>query len=392
MLKRILYIESNTDGTVGGSYHSLYFLTQGLDRRRFRPSVIFCHDHPLIPFFVESGVETRILSPPLPFQLPDNAPRLLRIVKSAINVNRFLISRALMFAVFLRREKISLLHLNNSVTRNHAWMLAAHLYGIPCITHQRGINRHYTKLDRRIGGKLDAVICISEAVKHNLVDNGFDPELLHVIYNGLDPGRIQIREDREAVCNNLGIDGKKLVIGVLGNIKEWKGQEVAIRAVLRLRERHPDLVCLLVGDTAEGDQYYAQRLKSLIHTNGLEKHVHFTGYQSNVADWLNLMTILVHTSTQPEPFGRIFLEAMAMRKPVIGSYAGAVPEIVEQGVTGLLYPPGDDQKLADAVNQLLNDPEKRRTMGDAGYKRLCGRFHIKKNIENTQNLYQQLLS
>jgi len=392
MVNRILYSESNTDGTVGGSYYSLYYLSRGLDRKRFGALVIFYHDNPLVPVYMESGIDTRVWNLPQPFKLPEKAPKLLRPLKSVINLNRFLLARALMYARFLWQEKVSLVHLNNSVTRNHAWMLAARLYGVPCITHQRGINSHYSKLDRRIGGKLDAVICISEAVKRNLVENGFDPEHLYVIYNGLDPEQVQVREARETVCRKLGISEERPVIGVLGNIKEWKGQEVAIRAVMRLREQHPDLICLLVGDTAEGDQYYALRLKSMIQANGMENSIYFTGYQSNVADWLNLMTLVVHTSIQPEPFGRIFLEAMAMRKPVIGSDAGAVPEIVKHGVTGLLYPPGDDQGLANAVNQLLKDPDTRHAMGSAGYKRLCQRFHIMNNIENTQKLYLDMLT
>lgn len=312
-------------------------------------------------------------------------------MQGIININRFLLVRALKYANFLRREKVSLVHLNNSVTRNHPWILSARLTGIPCITHQRGINEHYTSMDHWMSRQLHYVICISNAVKENLIEHGFDAERLKVIYNGLDPGEIRIKNSPEEIRRNLQIEPGRPIIGILGNIKEWKGQEVVLRATAELQECFPKIACLLVGDTAQPDKYYETRLKQLIDIYGLKDKIFFTGYQPNVADWLNIMDIVIHSSIKPEPFGRVILEAMAMRKPVIGCDSGAVPEIVKNGETGLLYPPGDYKALTNAISSLLENHDRRKKMGDAGSKRLQEYFHIKENITQMQTLYKSIL-
>jgi glycosyltransferase involved in cell wall biosynthesis len=270
-------------------------------------------------------------------------------------------------------------------------MLGAILAGIPCITHQRGINDHYSSMDHRLGESLAAVICISEAVRCNLIDHGFDSDRLSIIYNGLDPESLSIKRSPSTLRRQLQIDADQPVIGIVGNIKEWKGQMVVARAVKRLLDRYQGLVCLFVGDTAAADSCYEKKLKTFISENRMQDNIFFTGYQNNVADWINLMDVMIHASVKPEPFGRVFLEAMAMKKPVIGSAAGAVPEIIEHGVTGLLYPPGDDDKLAEAILSLLENSQLGRDMSEAGYKRLQKLFHVRKNVLLTTELYQKLL-
>jgi glycosyltransferase involved in cell wall biosynthesis len=88
----------------------------------------------------------------------------------------------------------------------------------------------------------------------------------------------------------------------------------------------------------------------------------------------------------------VLLEAMALRRPVIGADAGGVPEIVVHEQTGLLFPPGDERSMADAIAALIDDPERARRMGDKGYRRLCDSFRIETHAEKIQNLYDQIAS
>jgi glycosyltransferase involved in cell wall biosynthesis len=396
--QRIVYLEGNTDGTVGGSYFSLLFLVQGLDRRRYEPIVVFQREHTLWSRF-EATAATRLVPKPASFAFatrlrkggwPGPLVLPLAVVQSALNALLFLVT-AVRYSRVLRRERADLLHLNNSITRTHDWMLAARLAGIPCVVHERGINDRFPFPTRRLAPKLAAIFCISRAVHDNLVAHGFAPGTLHTVANGLDPAEVAPARPPEEVRAALGIAPDRPIVGVVGNIREWKGQEVLIRALPAIRARVPGIACLLVGHATAGDAAYMARIQQHIDAHGLGPHVFLTGYTTNVADYLRVMDVAVHTSITPEPFGRVLLEAMAMRKPVVGSRGGAVPEIVVDGETGYTFTPGDAGDLAARILDLLEHAERARAFGEAGYRRLVDEFHVDRNVERTMAVYAKVL-
>lgn len=400
-VKNVLYCESNTDGTIGGSFYSLLFLLEGLDKTRFRPIAVFYRDHTLVDRYRAAGIDVRILSLPHPVHLPVLNTRnsvlgrvfnpLLRLIQKGVNFSRFFLVEGIRKARFIKQEKVKLIHLNNSITRNHDWMLAALLTRTPFITHERGINQHYSKIARFFSRRINAIICISNAVSNTLAKAGLPKEKLVTIYNGIDPDFVVPGVDSSLIRERHKIQPTQPIIGIIGNIKEWKGQESVIKAVHLVRDRFKDITCLLVGDTAEQDAYYLQRLNKLVKESNMESNIIFTGYQRDVADYLNAMDIVIHASVSPEPFGRVLIEAMAIRKPVIGSRDGAVPEIVQKDITGLTFTPGNAEELADAIIYLLENPDTAREMGENGYKRLIDMFHINQNIQKTQLLYEQIM-
>jgi glycosyltransferase involved in cell wall biosynthesis len=158
-----------------------------------------------------------------------------------------------------------------------------------------------------------------------------------------------------------------------------------------VRHVHPSVRCLLVGATAPADQTFEDELRNLVMALGLNEHVVFAGFHRNVMDVLMLADVVVHASILPEPFGRVILEAMACRKPVIATKAGGVPEIIDEGRTGLMFPPGDCEALAAAILDLLADRARAARFGEAGFQRVNERFHIARNAEQTVRLYDQLL-
>lgn len=133
-------------------------------------------------------------------------------------------------------------------------------------------------------------------------------------------------------------------------------------------------------------------MRSLTSQLGLDDRVLFVGYRDNPADYMRLADVVLHASVLPEPFGRVALEAMACRRPFIGSEAGGIPEIVEAGSTGYTFPPGDAGRLAEAINWLLDHPHEAARMGERGYARLVERFPIAANVRSTENIYEQILS
>lgn len=396
--QRIVYVEGNTDGTVGGSYFSLLFLVQGLDRRRFEPVVVFQREHALWARF-ERAAGVRLVPKPASFAFatrlrrrgwPAPAVLPLAIVQSALNAVLFFVT-AVRYAGVLRRERADLLHLNNSITRTHDWMLAARFARIPCVVHERGINDRFPFPTRQLAPGLAAILCISRAAHDNLVAHGFDAGSLHTIHNGLDPAEVMPARPPDDVRAALGLARDRPVIGVVGNIREWKGQDVLIRALPAIRARVPGIACLLVGHATAGDAAYMARIQEHIDAHQLAAHVFLTGYTTNVADFLGVMDVAVHTSVTPEPFGRVLLEAMAMRKPVVGSRDGAVPEIVVDGETGYTFAPGDSGELAARILDLLEHPDRARAFGEAGYQRLVDEFHVDRNVERTMAVYARTL-
>jgi glycosyltransferase involved in cell wall biosynthesis len=397
---RVLLCEGNTDGTIGGSYFSLLYLVEGFKGSGYQPAVVFHREHALLARYSECA-EVHVMERRRPVRLltldsrfRQRHPALsapVRLLQRGVNFLGFA-ATVVQYARFLVNQRIALLHLNNSVTRAHDWMLAALLTRTPCVVHERGINDQFPSLARLLAPRLSAVICISDAVRCNLLEHRVSRSNLHVIVNGLDPERVKPERSREIVLRSLGIADHQQIVGMVGNIREWKGQEVLVRALPAILARVPDVVCLFVGAATEADQPYAKRLRSIVADLSLGDHVVFAGYSANVADFLNVVNVAVHASVLPEPFGRVLLEAMAMEKPVVGSRSGAVPEIVDHGVTGYTFAPGDVDALASCVIDLLERPSAARAFGAAGHARLLERFSITANVSRTLRLYDEILS
>ena len=351
--KRILYVEGNEDGTIGGSYLSLLFLVSGLDRTRFDPLVVFARQNTLIPRFHERHVRTIVRPPARAVRWRGRGGRLCG---KAVNFAKLSLWQPVCLALLLRREQVGLVHLNNTVRRNHPWMIAAWLGRVPCITHERGINGEFSQTDHVLATRLGAVICISKAVEDNFVARGLGDLNLLTIHNGLDPAEMRVTRDSNELRAELGIPRGARVIGLVGNLKPWKGQELVIHAMGQLRDEFPDVVCLLIGDTSDDEPCYRRQIEQLIDRLGLNNRVLITGFRSDVANYVNLLDIQVHASVAPEPFGRVLLEAMALCTPLVASNAGDLPEIVIDGTTGLLFEPKNVDALAGCLRQLLRDP------------------------------------
>lgn len=387
--RRLLYVEGNDDGTIGGSYFSLLFLVSGLDQTRFTPLVVFATENSLLPRFRATGARTLIVPCGGRTRL---SGRLGRLFARAQDLCRTYLVLPRRLARILRRERIDLVHLNNSIAQNHAWMLAARLAGVPCITHERGLRRAFLARDRRLARDLDAVICISSAVRENFVALGLGDLPLVTIFNGLDPAQMQCTRAPADVRAEIGVAPDARLIGIVGNIKPWKGQEIVIRAMGLLREEFPDLACVLIGDTSPHAAAYREHVVALTRELGIASRVHITGFRNDVPNYINALEIQVHASIHPEPFGRVLLEAMALSKPLVASNGGAVPEIVVHEHTGLLFEPGNPAALAAALRTLLADRPRAAAMGAAGRARLLAEFSVSHNLELTQALYERLLN
>lgn len=391
---KVLYLESCEDGTIGGSHYCLLHLLEGLDRSRFEPVVIFYENHALVQKF-QTVAETLVCAHthqpvhwgsgrswvfmPLVF-----ARRAVNFVKFARTVAEHVF--------FLKRNRIALVHQNNSITRHREWMCAAFLAGVPCVASERGLNSRYTQLDRAYARGVALIIPMSRWIMDHMVERRVSPANIRVMYDGLDPATIKITRSAEAIRAAYHIQPEQPVLGIVGNIRAWKGQETVVRAMIEVVKVFPDVVCFFVGAATSGDKPYVDLLQALIKEAGIEANVRFTGYQSDPASFVNMMRLVVHASVQPEPFGMVVLEAMAQRKAVIGSRAGGVIEMVVEGKTGYTFPPGDSKTLSARIIELLNSPAQAAQMGEEGYKRLMSSFTLQHYMDEIHAAYGAILS
>ena len=221
---------------------------------------------------------------------------------------------------------------------------------------------------------------------------GNDFSNLITIHNGISPDDLKINISPEKLRQKYGLDSSIRIFGIIGNIKPWKGQKTVVEAIYRLKQSFAEsFVCFFVGAAADESKHYEIELRELVKRYELHNNVIFTGYVKNPADFINLFQIVIHASILPEPFGRVLLEAMALKKAVIATNIGGPLEIIVHGESGLLVEPSDADSLKDSILFLLTDDAYRRKIGKSAYNRMRNYFSIEKNVKSTELIYESLL-
>ncbi len=257
--------------------------------------------------------------------------------------------------------------------------VAARLARKPMIWHLRDLltDDHFSASHRRLavtlGNRLATrVIANSEATAHAFVESGGRADRVRVVYNGIDPAPFEAvtPEETAAARREIGL-GDAPAVGVFSRLSPWKGQHVLLDALTRM----PGLHAVLVGGALFGDEErYAASLHEKVVAYGLSDRVHFLGFRRDVPRLLHAVDVVAHTSVAPEPFGRVVVEGMLAGRPVVATRAGGVLEIVEDGVTGRLVPPGDAAALAETLGALLAAPARTAALARAGREAARRRF------------------
>lgn len=258
--------------------------------------------------------------------------------------------------------------------------IVARLSGTPLVWHLHDILSadHFSPFNRRLAVGLAnrcaaTVVCVSESVRRSFLDSGGAPELTQVVYNGIDRSPFDQLSDDEiaALRSQLGLDGH-VTVGVFGRLTAWKGQHVLIHAIAQL----PGVHALLVGDALFNETDYVTRLRSEAQRRGVAGRVHFLGFRRDVPVLMRMVDVIAHTSTAPEPFGRVLVEGMLAGKPVIGARGGGASEILTHEVDGLLAAPGDPDALAGAIRRVLSDADLAASLARNGAQTAVERFSV----------------
>lgn len=257
--------------------------------------------------------------------------------------------------------------------------LASAISRRPLVYHLHDIlsDQHFSRTNRRVAVGLAnqfaaLVIANSKASQSAFIHSGGRADKVAVVYNGFDPERYQISAwERQQLRQSLGLDDR-FVVGHFSRLSPWKGQHVLIEALTHC----PDVTAILVGDALFGEQSYAEQLHQQVTRLGLSNRVRFLGFRSDVPPLMAACDLVAHTSTAPEPFGRVIVEAMLCGTPVVAAAAGGAIELVEPEKTGWLTPPGNSLDLASIINQSYQQPEKTAAIAQTAQADASQRFHL----------------
>ena len=280
----------------------------------------------------------------------------------------------------LRARRAELVHTHGHFAVNVQARVAARLARARLISHMHIENAFRAGRGRRLQVVLDnatarlceTLIAVSDATRASLVAQGYPDDRLVTIHNGIDPVE-------PAVPVRL-VDGPTVL--EVARLAEVKGQRTLVAALAGL-----DAAAVFVGRDLEQGGAYRETLLREAERLGVADRVVLAGYRGDVPQLVAGCDVFCLPSTV-EGLPIVILEAMAQGKPVVATDVGGTPELVVDGVTGLLVPPGDPARLAEALGSLLADPARAMTMGEAGRARVRERFDAAASAERVLALYE----
>ncbi len=270
--------------------------------------------------------------------------------------------------------------------------LAGRLIGKPVVWHVRDIvsEAHFGRIQR-----FAIKQCARLGVRHVIANSaasaqafrhltGDDSTRVQVVFNGISAAPFEALETipRQVLRERLKLPVNAFLVGSFSRFAPWKGQHVLLQAAVL----NPALHIVLVGAPLFGEEEYATRLRAFVAEHQLGERVHFLGFQHDVATCMKAIDVVAHTSIAPEPFGRVVVEGMLAKKPVVAARAGGVVEIVEDCINGLLYEPGDVKQLNVALTRLSGDAVLRARLVANGFETAVRRFGVSTYVESVERI------
>ena len=288
----------------------------------------------------------------------------------------------------LAEHRFDVVHANEPHALTAAWLAGAHRR-IPLVASRRialPLQQNFISLARYRAAR--RIVAISRFVAESVIASGLPRERVEVVYDGVEMPAPPSPEARRQARHLWGAAENEILLGCVGYLLPEKGQDFLIRGMPTVRAEFPGCRLVLAG---EGP--WRERLQRLVQELGLTSAVHFAGFVEDVSQLYAALDVFIFPSLA-EPLGSSLLTAMAHGLPVVAMASGGVPEIVEDGRTGLLISAPDVASYADAfaagISRLLHEPELSLRLGQAARAIVQQRFWAKKMVEETLGVYARL--
>jgi glycosyltransferase involved in cell wall biosynthesis len=295
-------------------------------------------------------------------------------------------------AAYIRHHRIEILHSTDRPRDAIACVVLAALTGAKALIHAhvnygdwmgRGVNWAF--------GRADAIVGVSNHTARSFVEAGYRSDRVHAVLNAIEPSRWDPSLDPAPGRASLGVPhGAPLIVSV-ARLFRGKGHFELVSALALVKPRHPNVRLAIVGSDYPEDSGTTRMLKEHASQLGIGENVIFTGQRSDIAALMAASDVFSLPSFE-EPFGLVFAEAMAMKRPVVALTNGGTPEVVEHGKCGLLSPPGDIEALAANLLRLLDDPALRTQFGEYGRLRVEQHFTPQRMASDFAALYARILA
>ena len=374
---RVLFVSHSSN--FHGAEQSLLTILERLNSSIFDPVVLLPYSAGLLFDKIKSlGIKTYVLNAPWWISSHER-PQLIQNLFDDILRSEDIVQ-------IIKEKKIDIVYTNTVVIVGGA--IAAMLTGVPHVWHVREILKDHVL---KAPFELETVFALVGQLSERIIANssataeqftGLMPESkLRVIHNGVDPTIFSLGKGRNWLRGKLSLDPDHALLAIIGTISESKGHDTLIKAMNIVRDRGVKATLLIIGQATNLN--YKRSIKKQIALYKLKDRVRFLGVRQDIDDILPQLDIVVVAATA-EPFGRTTIEAMAAGKPVVATNSGASPEIVINGETGSLVPPGDPEGIAGAIIKIIADPEKGKEMGRLGRIRVCDYFSVEKYVSSVE--------
>ena len=355
---KILYVD--TEEVWRGGQEQVFTLMLGIKERHHQVCLASPGDSPLSVRARERGIET------VPFR----------------QRNELSLSAVLKLWVFLRNREFDIVYVHTP-RAIFSGGLASRLAGVPLRICSRRVNFPLkSPLSRlKYNWFQERVVTVSLSIQETLIEGGVRPDLIQVIYEGVDLDWIDAHQSNSTLAV-----GERLKVGTVAYLSPEKGHHVLLEAAARIVSRFPEVVFVLVG---KGE--LMSELRDKIRELDIEGHVLLTGFRDDSETLMKEFDIFCLPSLS-EGLSSAILVAMASSLPVVATQVGGIPELVVDGETGLLVPANDARQLAAALGQVLESQSLRRRLGQAGRRRVEQEFMLQRKLDETEQLYLSLLA
>lgn len=369
---RVLYLHNKS--RISGGERSLLNLWKSLDRSKYMPYAALPDEGPLSAEARAAGVEVFI------FEVPKlNPVNFFRLINAFVTLYRY-----------VKNNKIDIIH--SYFPRNNVMsVLAGRAAGARVIWHERNMLFGGEKdITRALITLPDRVICNSAAIAERFRIKGAVVSKVKVILNGVDLGHFDPSLDGNEARRELGV-GHKKVVGIVTNLNKRKRPEYFLEAAYSVLKKSKDVVFVIVGgEFSDGASGRTSALKDMAVRMGFKDDVIFTGFRDDVSPLLAAFDVSVQV-TEKEACSRAIIESMAAGKPVVAVGGGGNPELIVDGITGILVAPDDLEGLADEISGLLADDRGRDEMGKKARERAEKFFNVSRNARETEAVYEEIL-
>jgi glycosyltransferase involved in cell wall biosynthesis len=364
---RVRVVEVLATGTNGGAQEHLHSLVTRIDQERYDVSVVALSAGSAVRKLQRAGIPVLVLDD------PDDT-----IAVGALAAHLAEVRADVVHAHMYRAETVAtraVIALGEAGQRRPYLVATIHSSRIRSLDDQRHL--------RELTPHMDRLIAVSRAIEHKLVDEQRTSVPVSLIYNGVDLDRY---DNQEACCTlheEYGMEPGSQIVGAVARLEPEKGHPTLLEAWPAVLRAVPDAYLLIVGEGSRRDALEAQARELRI-----AHRVVFTGRRDDVPAVTAALDVAVLPSYR-EAQGMVILEAMALSRPVVASNVGGIPEMIQDGVTGLLVPPHDAEALAAAIVRLLTNHPLADTLGRSGHDMVHDRFCIELMVSAIASIYDE---